>query len=472
MSSERNDPPLGAKPAGTPLEPTSATSSASASAAAGRPDAAKNDSPKSDAPKSDAAKAAAAKAGESPSKSSVPSSPAKPAGAAPAAGSSAATAAAPRRGLGLAGVAIVALVVSIVVALALIATAPRWTPLVPGLARDVPPAAATGSAQPDPRIAELAARIEQLASRPSPAPASESVGADVAGLREELARLAGAQKATADALAKIESSGAAAGASVDTDAIVGRLAKLEQEFAGTSPALERARSLRGEMDALIAELGKVGERDAKIEAQVDALGKAVTEQRNVDARAADAARAAAIVALGARLRQAVSQGQDAAPDLAALKNFAGSDSELTAAMTALAPASGKALATQDRLRQRFPAVARDIVAADAGDQAGTWWEKALARLQNLVSVRRTGPGIEGETAEARVAQAEAALDAGRLDQAVAALKPLTGQAAREAAPWLADAEALLAAQAAADRIVARGAALLAQHTAAPPAATR
>ena len=135
MSSERNDPPLGAKPAGTPLEPTSATSSASASAAAGRPDAAKNDSPKSDAPKSDAAKAAAAKAGESPSKSSVPSSPAKPAGAAPAAGSSAATAAAPRRGLGLAGVAIVALVVSIVVALALIATAPRWTPLVPGLAQ-------------------------------------------------------------------------------------------------------------------------------------------------------------------------------------------------------------------------------------------------------------------------------------------------------------------------------------------------
>ena len=216
------------------------------------------------------------------------------------------------------------------------------------------------------------------------------------------------------------------------------------------------------MDALIAELGKVGERDAKIEAQVAALEKSVAEQRNVDARAADAARAAAIVALGARLRQAVSQGQDAAPDLAALKNFAGSDSELTAAVIALAPASGKALATQDQLRQRFPAVARDIVAADAGDQAGAGW-------QNLVSVRRTGPGIEGETAEARVAQAEAALGAGRLDQAVAALKPLTGQAAKEAAPWLADAEALLAAQAAADRIVARGAALLAQNTGAPPA---
>jgi hypothetical protein len=449
MTSERNDPPMGAKPMGTPLEPTSAASAAASSRPA---DPAKSAEPKTTDTKPAAAKPADAKPGASSAAASAPPSRSETKPAPPAA---------PRRGMGFAGVAVVALVVSAIVAAGLIVLAPRWMPMV------------SSAPAPDPRVAELSARLDQLAARPVGDPAqSEALRAQVAKLQEELARLSKEQDATADALAQVASE-------IDdikppqggegSEVFQQRLAKLEQQLADASGALERIRAMRGELDALVSELGKSADRSARLDTRLGAVEKDAAERRGVDTKAVDAARAAAVVSLGARLRQAVAQGQDGAADLAALKSLAGDDGELAAPIAALTPLAGKPLATAEALRQRFPNVAREIMTADAGDQAGSWWEKALARLQNLVSIRRTGPDVAGEDAEARVAQAEAALQAGRLDQAVAALKPLTGQAAKVAAPWLADAEALLAAQAAADKIVARGAVLLSQTTGRAPA---
>ena len=451
MNSERNDPPTGSRPAGTPLEPVGPAGSTASAA-----------KPAEATAKSSAASAAGAGPAAKPDDKPAAKPAARPAAASTALPASAAA----RRGMGVAGVAIVALVVSIVVAGVLIATAPHWTKLVPGMAAQ--PAPTPAPAQPDPRIAELAARIEQLASRPSDdAGASQALAPQIAALREEFDRLAGVQKSASETLARLEATPPAAGGDVDLGPLRERIGRLEQELQDAVPTLDRTRGLRGEMDALIAELGKLGERNAAIDGRLAEIEKAASAQRDMDRRAVEAAKAAAIVALGARLRQEVAQGQDTAPALAALRPLAAGDEELTAATAALP--QGPAPATLEQLRQRFPAVAREIVTADAGDQAATWWEKSWARVQNLVSVRRTGPGIEGEDAEARVAQAEAALKAGRLDQAVAALKPLGGQAAKEAAPWLADAEKLLAAQAAADRIVARGAALLARESISQPA---
>jgi len=449
MTSERNDPPMGAKPMGTPLEPTSAASAAASSRPA---DTAKPADPKATDAKPAPAKPADAKPAAS---SATPSTPP------PRSETKPVPPVQPRRGMGFAGVAVVALVVSAIVAAGLIVLAPRWMPMV----SSAPP--------PDPRVAELSARLDQLAARPVGDPAqSETLRAQVAKLQQELARLSKEQDATADALAQVASEiddikppqGAEG-----NEALQQRLAKLEQQLADAGGALERIRAMRGELDALVSELGKSADRSARLDTRLGAVEKDAAERRGVDTKAVDAARAAAVVSLGTRLRQAVAQGQDGAADLAALKSLAGDDGELAAPIAALTPLAGKPLATAEGLRQRFPNVAREIVTADAGDQAGSWWEKALARLQNLVSIRRTGPDVAGEDAEARVAQAEAALQAGRLDQAMAALKPLTGQAAKVAAPWLADAEALLAAQAAADKIVARGAVLLSQTTGRAPA---
>jgi hypothetical protein len=427
------------KPKGTALEPTSA-----ASAARAEPKAAETKIPESKSAASPTAKAPAAPP------------PPKPAVAS-------------RGGMGFAGVAVVALIVSAVVAGALIAFAPRWMPMV-GMRATAPTAAPVAAPTPDPRVAELAARVEQLAARPAtgPAQADATTREQITKLQGELTRLGKEQEATADALAQvvgeIDDIKPAQGAA-NAEALAQRLTRMEQQMSEAAAALERLRAMRGELDAAVAQLTKL----AQAETRIGALEKETAERRGIDSKATDAARASAIVSLGTRIKQGVAQGSDGSADLAALKSLAGADAELAEPIAALAPLAGKKIATPETLRQRFPAVAREIVAGDATDQAGEWWEKALARLQNLVSIRRTGADVTGDSAEARVAQAEAALQAGRLDQAVAALKPLTGQAAKAAAPWLADAEAVLAAQAAADRIVARGAALLSQSTGAQPA---
>jgi hypothetical protein len=427
------------KSLGTALEPTSAASAATNSAAsATRPET----------------KSAQTKIPESKQAAAPPPKPAP--------------AAASRGGMGFAGVALVALIVSAVVAGALIFFAPRWTPML-GMRATAPAQAPAAAPAPDPRIAELAARVEQLAARPASDPAqADGLRGQIAKLQGELARLGKEQEATADALAQVAGEiddikpvqGAA-----NTEALAQRLTRMEQQMSEAAAALERLRAMRGELDAAVAQLTKL----AQAETRIGALEKETAERRGIDSKATDAARASAIVSLGTRIKQAVAQGSDSSADLAALKTLAGADAELAEPIAALSALSGKKLASQETLRQRFPAIAREIITGDATDQAGEWWEKALARLQNLVSIRRTGPDVTGDDAEARVAQAEAALQAGRLDQAVAALKPLTGQAAKAAAPWLADAEAVLAAQAAADRIVARGAALLSQSTGAQPA---
>jgi hypothetical protein len=453
MTSERNDQPsdnksdgkpgenASDKPMGTALEPIPAAGAARSEARPAEP------KPSDYKPTSSPATKAAA----------TPPPP-RPASAAPNA---------TRAGMGLAGVAVVALIVSALVAGALVFFAPRWTPML-GM-RATPPSATTAAPTQDPRVAELAARVEQLSARPAADPnQADGLRGQIGKLQEDLARLTREQNETSDQLAQV--AGAMddikpAEGAANAEALSQRLARMEQQMADAAAALERLRAMRGELDAAVAQLTKL----AQAETRIGALEKETAERRGIDAKATDAARAAAIVSLGTRVRQGVAQGTDSSADLTALKTLAGQDAELAEPIAALTPLAGKKLATAESLRQRFPVVAREIVAADATEQAGEWWEKALTRLQNLVSIRRTGPDVTGDNAEARVAQAEQALQAGRLDQAVAALKPLQGQAAKAAAPWLADAEAVLAAQAAADRIVARGATLLSQTAGAQPA---
>jgi hypothetical protein len=62
-----------------------------------------------------------------------------------------------------------------------------------------------------------------------------------------------------------------------------------------------------------------------------------------------------------------------------------------------------------------------------------------------VTVRPVGDDVRGDTAEARVARAEAALDKGDLAAAVAELDQLEGRPAEAAADWLAQAKARLGA---------------------------
>jgi uroporphyrinogen-III synthase len=83
----------------------------------------------------------------------------------------------------------------------------------------------------------------------------------------------------------------------------------------------------------------------------------------------------------------------------------------------------------------------------------------LGKIKAIISLRRVGD-IEGDTAEAKLARAEAALDAGNIAKAVELVKSLPPQTARATSGWLMKAETHLAAQRAVDRLAAQAVSLL------------
>lgn len=363
----------------------------------------------------------------------------------------------PARRSGLGGL-IATIVLLAVVLAALYALAPQWLPALmqrggvntagaPPSPAPTPVAAGMSEAEKqklEAQFADLAARLNAL----------KTTGADPA-LAEQIRKL----QAQLDQLMKeqieladLVNHPADTKPSAPDTALGERIDALQKQLDAASAAAVANKNLRGELDNLTAELAKATERNKALEQRLAELEKKLASQQNVDQRSVDAARASAVMSLAARLRSNVDAGRPFAQDLAALKPLVGSDADLTAALAALEPLSSGSEGIS-ALRQSFPPVARAVVAAGKNDAADGWFDKAVARLSSIVSVRRVGD-VQGDSVEARVARAEAALNNSRLDAAVAELKPLGGNAGKAVAPWLAKAEKQLAANTAADKLQA------------------
>jgi hypothetical protein len=170
------------------------------------------------------------------------------------------------------------------------------------------------------------------------------------------------------------------------------------------------------------------------------------------------ARASAIIGIAARLSAAVSSGLPFATDLALLTPLVQGDAKLGESTAALQAYAQTGVASRPALVTEFPAVAKAALADDLADDS--FGERLLGKVRGLVSLRRVGNDVEGDGTEAKLARAEAALDAGDLAKAVALVKSLPPQTAKATAGWLSRAEAHLAAKQAADQISAQAVTLL------------
>jgi hypothetical protein len=105
--------------------------------------------------------------------------------------------------------------------------------------------------------------------------------------------------------------------------------------------------------------------------------------------------------------------------------------------------------TETGLRAAFPAVAEQARAASRPEAVKTTlWDRALARIEQSVTVRRGEHVIVGDPAAGVLAAAQDQLNNGNLAGAVHALAALQGAAAAAVANWVAQAQALLDARAA------------------------
>ena len=111
--------------------------------------------------------------------------------------------------------------------------------------------------------------------------------------------------------------------------------------------------------------------------------------------------------------------------------------------------ANKAPPTEAALRLAFPAAERAVLEAGIpNDNEAPLWKRISVRLEDLFVLRQGDRVLIGDPAAGILIRARAALEAGDLAGAVAALSALQGAAAAAMAGWMADAQALVAVRAA------------------------
>ena len=220
--------------------------------------------------------------------------------------------------------------------------------------------------------------------------------------------------------------------------------RLEARLDALDSATARDRAAQeADIDRLVAENARLG-------AAIDGLTTALSQR-------ADSQRDAGALLLAVGQLRAVAASGPFADELEVARLLAGRVPGLGAsfvvALDRLAPHAAAGATSPRVLRERFAAVARAVIHAEQAQGAEGWLDKAAAEIKQLVTVRRVGPDVPGEGAEAALARAESALAGDDLAGAVAALETL-GPLTEATQPWLDEARARRDIAAALDDLIA------------------
>ncbi len=377
-----------------------------------------------------------------------------------------------RRGLGVVGAFIIGLVTSCLVVAGALISLPYWPAEIRALwqgqgAAAAPPApaldlqqvrqdaAAVANASVEATRRELSARLDDLekrvraasaaaAERPA-SPAGSGPDPAIAELRRKIEAL---ESRPAAPPTPGETATPAPAPSAPSPEHEKELATLRLELAtmrNTVQTIDQTIAVQRDQTKLLAE--------AVDKARGEASARNAGEQK-----AMGAARASALIGIAARLSAAVESGLPFVTDLALLTPLAQGDAKLDESTAVLQKYAQTGVASRPALVAEFPAVAKAALADDLADDS--FGERLLGKVRALVSLRRVGNDVEGDGTEAKLARAEAALEAGDLAKAVALVKTLPPQTARATAGWLSRAEANLTAKQATDQISAQAVTLL------------
>ncbi|MFO1087431.1 MAG: uroporphyrinogen-III synthase [Reyranellaceae bacterium] len=216
-------------------------------------------------------------------------------------------------------------------------------------------------------------------------------------------------------------------------------------------------ALRTSMQALDQSLATQKDEQARQREHTKSLADAIGARGPAEQKALIAARASAVIGVAARLSAALESGLPFAVDLGLLTPLVQGDAKLAEITASLQPYGASGVASRAILVAEFPAVAKAALADDLADDS--FGERLLGKLRGLISLRRVGD-VEGDSVEAKLARAEAALEAGDLAKAAAQVKSLPPQTNKATAAWLTRAEAHLAAERAIQQLAGHAVILL------------
>ncbi len=274
-------------------------------------------------------------------------------------------------------------------------------------------------------------------------------------------------------IASLESGAAAAGTVDGTDtgaagtgtvagsgdgALAGEVASLRASLADLTTRIE---SLSGETAEITDLKSRLGDLDSEVSALSTATADLDTLRSDVatlNERATDP-RAAFALAVG-QLREDVLAGGSYSETLATADSLAPDDADSKAALATLATWETDGVATRARLADALNAAAYEAVEESRRDAAQGWFDKTVAELASIVSIRRVDGESGGAGADDVTARAEARLRQNDLAGAIDEMASLTGAAAEAAAGWLEMARARQAAEQAVDTLSARALAMV------------
>jgi hypothetical protein len=152
-------------------------------------------------------------------------------------------------------------------------------------------------------------------------------------------------------------------------------------------------------------------------------------------------KAAAMLMALSQFRSSVGRQAPFKDDLQILYKMAGdNDPELQASIERLAPQAEAGVLSTQGISSQLRGLAGDIVVASLEGEDVSVREKAMARLNDVMQVRKDGELVSGTDTQAKIARAQDLLDKGDVQGAIAELEALEGGAKEKAQPVIVNAQ--------------------------------
>lgn len=231
--------------------------------------------------------------------------------------------------------------------------------------------------------------------------------------------------------------GGLSGGNTDLSTLLGRIGEMQKSLEGQQKLEATVAQLQAMMAGMQAQQG---------EAVDDALA---AEQQSGDSELAqtlegvspEQLKAAALLIGLSQFRDSMNRSGPFSEDLALLQTMLGDkDPQLNEAIAQLAPYAEKGVLSPRGLSQELKSLTGEIVVASITGKDVSVQEKAMARFQEILKIQKDGKPVMGSDAQAKVARAQALLDSGDVDGAIAELESIEGPARATVQPVLDQAE--------------------------------
>lgn len=279
-------------------------------------------------------------------------------------------------------------------------------------------AAQSDAAQMQEKLAELDGQVAALRSR-APVPAGGEDASRVETLSQQVQQM---EQQRAQATAQ-------GGATVD--ALATQTRTLQAEMQRLSQAVEAVQRNAADANMVL-----------RLSERVESAERAFREM------AEQRASAEALLLALSGLRDSLVAGRPFDSELNAIRAIAPDTAEVQQALDLLDNQAETGVLTADELDRNFDQMADEVIRATFLPTDEGWWQETLRRLGSIVTVRREGGDVAGDSPSAILARAESRLANNELDAAIRELEQLSGPEAEVAANWLNDARARIDAESA------------------------